>query len=125
MVAVSLKTKTRPTSGSVLEASDRRTAMKELELLKAQQQRLSKVLRPKHPKIVKLANDIERAQTLIEMYRSQSAEQLAAARQALKMRIESTQSAIKEWEVKVVDANNQMAEAEHLKLNMGRSQTLY
>ncbi|HYV32898.1 MAG TPA: polysaccharide biosynthesis tyrosine autokinase, partial [Candidatus Binatia bacterium] len=116
---------TRPTSASATEASDRRTAMKELELLKAQQQRLGKFLRPKHPKIVKLANDIERAQTLIEMYRSQSAEQLAAARQALKMRIESVQTAIKEWEVKVVDANNQMAEAEHLKLNMGRSQTLY
>ena len=116
---------TRPTSASATEASDRRTAMKEFELLKAQQQRLSKFLRPKHPKIVKLANDIERAQTLIEMYRSQSAEQLAAARQALKMRIESVQTAIKEWEVKVVDANNQMAEAEHLKLNMGRSQTLY
>jgi capsular exopolysaccharide synthesis family protein len=114
-----------PSSSSMLAASDRHSAQKEVELLKAQRERLSKHLRPKHPKIAKLDADIERAQKLLELYQSQSADQLAASRQAVKLRIENLLTAIKEWEVKVVLANNQIAEADHLKLNINRAQALY
>jgi capsular exopolysaccharide synthesis family protein len=114
-----------PNSSSMLAATDRHSAQKEVELLKAQRERLSKYLRPKHPKIAKLDGDIERAQKLLELYQSQSADQLAAARQAVKLKIENIQTAIKEWEGKVVEANGQIAEADHLKLNMGRTQALY
>ena len=114
-----------PNSSSMLAATDRHSAQKEVELLKAQRERLSKYLRPKHPKIAKLDADIERAQKLLELYQSQSADQLAAARQAVKLKIENIQTAIKEWEGKVVEANGQIAEADHLKLNMSRTQALY
>jgi hypothetical protein len=109
----------------MLAATDRHTAQKEVELLKAQRARLSEYLRPKHPKIAKLDADIERAQKLLELYQNQSADQLAAARQAVKLKIENLHTAIKEWEDKVVEANHQIAEADHLKLNMSRTQTLY
>jgi uncharacterized protein involved in exopolysaccharide biosynthesis len=114
-----------PNSSSMLAATDRHSAQKEVELLKAQRERLSKHLRPKHPKIAKLDADIDRAQKLLELYQSQSADQLAAARQAVKLRIENMLSAVKEWEGKVVEANNQIAEADHLKLNTSRAQALY
>jgi polysaccharide biosynthesis transport protein len=114
-----------PNSSSMLAASDRHSAQKEVELLKAQRERLSKHLRPKHPKIAKLDADIDRAQKLLELYQSQSADQLAASRQAVKLKIENLHTAIKEWENKVVESNHQLAEADHLKLNMGRSQALY
>jgi capsular exopolysaccharide synthesis family protein len=114
-----------PNSSSMLAATDRHSAQKEVELLRAQRDRLSKYLRPKHPKIAKLDGDIERAQKLLELFQSQSADELAAARQAVKLKIENLQTAIKEWEAKVVEANNQIAEADHLKLNMGRTQALY
>jgi len=114
-----------PNANSMLAATDRHSAQKEVELLKAQRERLSKYLRPKHPKITKLDDDIGRAQKLLELYQSQSADQLAAYRQSVKLRIENIQTAIKEWEGKVVEANDQMAEVDHLKLNMARTQALY
>ena len=106
-------------------ATERQSAVKELEFLKIQREKLSKYLRPKHPKIVKLDADIERGQKLLEMYRNQNREQLATTRQALKMRADSVQASIREWEVKVVDSNARIAEAERLKLNVSRTQGLY
>jgi capsular exopolysaccharide synthesis family protein len=104
---------------------ERQSAFQQVELLKIEREKLSKYLRPKHPKIVKLDADIERGQKLLELYRNQNRGQLATARQALKMKADSVLASIKEWEVKVVDANARIAEAEHLKLNVSRTQGLY
>ena len=112
-------------SGPVVVSTDRQTALREVELLKTARDKLSRYLRPKHPKIVKLTADIDRSQQLVDLFRNQSHEQLAAARQALKMKMEGFESAIKAWEPKVVAANARIAEAEHLKLNINRSQALY
>ena len=103
----------------------RQSAFEQVELLKIERAKLSKYLRPKHPKIVKLDADIERGQKLLELYHNQNRGQLATTRQALKMRADSVQASIKEWEVKVVDANARIAEAEHLRLNVSRTQGLY
>lgn len=105
--------------------TERQTAFQELELLKIQREKLSKHLRPKHPKIVKLDSDIERGQKIIQLYQTQTRDQLATSRQALKMKIDSVQASIKEWESKVVEANSHIAEAERLKLSVTRSQSLY
>jgi capsular exopolysaccharide synthesis family protein len=104
---------------------ERQSAFQQVELLKIERAKLSKNLRPKHPKIVKLDADIERGQKLLELFHNQNRGQLATARQALKMRADSVLASIKEWEVKVVDANARIAEAEHLKLNVSRTQGLY
>jgi capsular exopolysaccharide synthesis family protein len=125
LLSESLNNPNNQNSSSTLVAMDRHSAEKEVELLKAQRVRLSKYLRPKHPKITKLDADIARAQKLLELYQSQSADQLAAYRQSVKLKIENLQPAIKEWEGKVVEANNQMAEVDRLKLNMSRTQALY
>src|SRR5207247_7647967 len=66
-----------------------------------------------------------RTQNINEQYRNQDRDQLSGARQALKMKIDSVESSIKEWEVKAVEANGRIAQAEHLKLNINRSQSLY
>lgn len=124
-VGVLSETLNSQNSSSTLVATDRHSAEKEVELLKAQRERLSRYLRPKHPKIAKLDADIARAQKLLELYQSQSADQLAAYRQTVKLKIANLLTAIKEWEGKVVEANNQMSEVDHLKLNMSRTQALY
>jgi succinoglycan biosynthesis transport protein ExoP len=114
-----------PESSSTGPGAERQTAFRELALLKIQREKLSRYLRPKHPKIVKLDADIERGQKLLDLYRSQSQEELSASRKALEMRLESVQKSISEWETKVVDANSRIAEAERLKLNVNRTQSLY
>jgi capsular exopolysaccharide synthesis family protein len=112
-------------SASSSATIERQSAFQQVELLKIQREKLSKYLRPKHPKIVKLDADIERGQELLQLYRNQNREQLATTRQSLKMRADSVQTSIREWEVKVVDANARIAEAERLKLNVNRTQSLY
>src|SRR6185503_1463896 len=52
---------------SVSTDSGRLEAVRQIELLKAQRERLSKYLRPQHPKIVKLDEDIARSQKLIDV----------------------------------------------------------
>lgn len=123
------------------------TAFQELELLKLQRSKLSRYLKPKHPKIVKLDSDIERVGILIDIYqrqnrehleamRSANREQLAASRAAfreqltasratIQLKIENVLISIKEWESKVVVANSRLAEGARLKLNVSRAQSIY
>jgi len=100
------------------------SAVRDLAILKMQREKLSKYMRPKHPKIVKLDGDIEKSQKVIEMSQKQTQEQLASTRQTLKLKVESVQASIREWEQKVVVANSRIAEAERLKLAVSRTQSL-
>jgi polysaccharide biosynthesis transport protein len=106
-------------------ATERQNAYQELELLKMQRERLSRSLRPKHPKIVKLDTDIDRAGRLLEIYRRQNRDQLLASMSAIQMKIENVQASIKQWEGKVIDANTRIGEAERLRLNVQRAQSVY
>jgi succinoglycan biosynthesis transport protein ExoP len=105
--------------------SERQSAFKEVQMLKIQRDKLSQYLLPKHPKMVKIEADIERGEKLMDVYRRQNREQLTGSRQANQLRIENVQTAIKEWESKVVEANSRIAEAERLKLNVQRVQSVY
>ena len=98
---------------------------KDLEMLKNQREKLSKYLKPKHPKIVKLDAEIERGEKLMEIYRRQTREQLANVRQSVRLKIANVQASIAEWESKVVEANSRIGEAERLKINVQRVQNVY
>src|ERR1035441_656589 len=100
-------------------------AQQELEKIKIMRTRLSKYLRPDHPKIVKLDQQIAQGQQFVEYFSRQSHEQLANARQIVKLRIDQVQEAIKEWKGKVNNASERIAEYERLKLNVARLQELH
>ncbi len=111
-------------SGSVVNPGQQ-TAMNELALLKIQHEKLDRYLLPKHPKMVKLNADIERAEKLVEIFSRQSRSQLESTRQAIDLRLENVMQSIQEWEVKVVKANTRIAEAERLRINVQRAQSVY
>ena len=106
-------------------SSEHLTASQEVEVLQAQREILSRNLRPKHPRIVRLDAEIAKGQRLQQMFRRQCDNQLIAARQAVEMRINNVLAAIKEWETNLIEANRLIAESERLKLNVTRVQTLY
>jgi len=93
--------------------------------LKLQREKLSQHMRPLHPRIVKLDKEIERAQRLIDLYRQQNEEQVANARQALKIKIAGVEASIKEWKDKVVIFNSRLAVVAGLKDNVERNQGFY
>ena len=109
-------------SSAAAGPGDRLNGSQELAVLKFQRERLSRFMKPKHPKIVRLDAEIERSEKLIEVFRKQGREQLAAAQQALQMKMDNVQASIKEWEAKVVEASARFAEAERLRLNISRTQ---
>ena len=115
----------RKSGSAVSSTPGRLSADKEVELLKMDRARLGKHLLPKHPKIIKLDEDIARAQTLIDVYRRQNREQVAAARDVLQIKIGSIEEFIKDWEVKLADANQRIAMADGLKQNVLRNQVMY
>lgn len=105
--------------------NDRQLAFRELEMLKIQRERLSKFLRPKHPKMVKLDAELARAEKLLDIYKRQSLEELAASHQAVRLKIANLLDVIKEYELTVAAANDRVAEAERLTRNVARSQAVY
>jgi capsular exopolysaccharide synthesis family protein len=115
----------RSSVSAVSSTSSRMDAEQQIELLKADRERLSKYLLPKHPKMVKLDEQIAHAQKMIDVYSQQNHEQIAAARQALQIKIDSVQQFITEWEAKVADANKRIATADGLKQDVLRNQGMY
>jgi len=106
-------------------AADYQTARQQVELLKLRRAEWSRKMRPKHPRIVRLDEDIARAEKLLEIFRNQTREELATTRDNLKLRIQSVEVAVNTWEAKVLDANRRMADFDRLKMNVQRSQNLY
>ena len=101
------------------------TAFQSLETLKIQREKLSRYLRPKHPKIVALDEEIDRTQRLLDVYVRENHDQLSLERQTMKLKMENILASIKEWEAKVIQANVLIAEADQLKLNVQRVQGIY
>jgi capsular exopolysaccharide synthesis family protein len=112
-------------SGSALAVTERQIAFKELQVLQIKRDKLSKYLRPKHPKIVQLDAQIDQGQKLVNIYRQQSHDQLEVARKGLEMKITSTEGSIQEWQAKVAEFTSVLAEARRLEGEVARSQSLY
>ena len=106
-------------------ATGRQDATRQIELLKLERERLSKYLRPQHPKIVRLDQDIARSQKLIDVYSRQNQEQIATARQALQIKMDNTEEFIKQWETKVSDSTALIAAANGLRQTVARDQAMY
>src|ERR1035437_8720368 len=101
------------------------TAEQDLEKLRILRARLSLYLRPEHLKIVKLDEQIAEGTRLVEFVSGQSRDQLGNTAQTIKTKLDRLAESIKEWEGKVNDASERIAECELLKLNVGRMQELH
>jgi len=100
-------------------------AYQQLQSLKLQRDRLSKYLRPAHPKIAKLDQQITNVQMQIDFYRRQNQENIATARKANRVQIDTVQQAISEWEKRIRDDSARIAEDDSLRDNMGRHQRMF
>lgn len=100
-------------------------AKQAVQLLKAERDTLSKDLRPKHPKILKLNDDITKQEKLIELYRADTVEKLETRRKSIGKQMENLQSNIKEWEAKALDLSERLAQFNRVKGKVDRLKTLY
>jgi polysaccharide biosynthesis transport protein len=114
-------------SGTGTESNDAEylKAKQQILLLKAEQQDLGQFLRPKHPKMIGMSEEIARRERLLEIFRQQSADQLEGRKTALALQISSLEKAIVEWDAKALEVARKSAEYQRLKANAVRFQAVY
>ncbi len=100
-------------------------AKQQLQLLKAERDTLAKDLRPRHPKIIKLNDEISKQKTLIDLFRTDTVEKLETRRKSIGKQMENLQANIKEWEAKALDLSQRLAQFNRVKGKVDRLKTLY
>ncbi|HKP03054.1 MAG TPA: polysaccharide biosynthesis tyrosine autokinase [Chthoniobacterales bacterium] len=100
-------------------------AKQNVQLLKAERETLSKDLRPKHPKIIKLNDEITKQEKLIDLFRQDTVEKLETRRKSIGKQMENLQVNIKEWENKALDLSQRLAQFNRIKGKAERLKTLY
>jgi len=96
-----------------------------VQLLKAERDTLAKDLRPKHPTIIKLNDEIDKQEKLIELFRREAVEKLATRRESIGKQMENIQTNIKEWEAKALDLSQRLAQFNRVKDKVDRLKNLY
>ncbi len=105
--------------------SDYLKARQQLQVLVSEREQLSEYMRPKHPDIVRLNEEITRAERLIETYRTQSADQLQSRRDAIALQMKTLQQLIERYEEKAVDLSAKLAEHDKLRASVDRFRGMY
>jgi succinoglycan biosynthesis transport protein ExoP len=97
-------------------------ATQQLQLLEAKQDELGLYLRPAHPKMTKLSEEIATQERLIDIFRNESASQLANRKEAIRLQIQNLEAARGEWDVKAVEASRKIADLDQIRRNVERLQ---
>src|SRR5438270_1707211 len=100
-------------------------AKQQVQLLKAERETLARDLRPNHPKIIKLNDEITKQTKLIELFRADTLERLKTRRESIGKQMENLQGNIKEWEAKALDLSQRLAQFNRIKSKADRQKTLY
>jgi succinoglycan biosynthesis transport protein ExoP len=100
-------------------------AKQQVEMLKAQRDDFGKVLRPAHPTMVQLEDDISKFEKLISTFRNQSVEQLKTRRESMALQIQSLEKVAREWEAKAMDLSQRLAEYNRIKSKLDRAKAVY
>ncbi len=91
-----------------------------LEMVKAQYSERSKELKPKHPIMIELTQQIDQQQHLLDTYKKQSADDLQRRREASKLEIQNLEKTIKEWEGKALSVAEQLGEYDRIQAEITR-----
>jgi capsular exopolysaccharide synthesis family protein len=100
-------------------------ANEQMQLLEAKRDHLSQFLRPLHPKIIKLNQEIATQEKVVQISRDEALKRLAHRRQAIELQIQNLEAACQEWDAKAIESSRKMADYEQIRQNLQRLQTAY
>lgn len=110
---------------SPLMESEYLKAKQQVLLLNAEKEDLGRYLRPKHPKMVNISEEIARRERLLEIFLKQGADQLESRKNSLHVQVENVENEIKIWDAKTLEVSRKTAEFARLRANAQRNQTLH
>jgi len=94
-------------------------------LLQADRTRFAEVLKPKHPQMVALDQEIEKLGRMLDIYKAQSIEQLEAKKSALALQITNLETQTRLRSKENLEISRKAAQYERLKAKAARVQSLY
>ena len=97
----------------------------QIMLLNADSNRFAVYLKPKHPQMVALNQQIEKLSQVLEIYKQQSVEQLDAKKSALALQITNLEAQTRLRGKENLDLSRKAAQYERLKAKAARVQSLY
>ncbi|MGJ8651408.1 MAG: GumC family protein [Opitutaceae bacterium] len=97
----------------------------QLELLEADLEEFSIYLKPKHPKIINLKNQIERTENQLKIQRRQAMERIRERAVVLESKIKNLNQEIEIWEQSALENGTLIAEFERLQSRLARSKAAY
>ncbi len=100
-------------------------AKQSLQQMKADREEFSKTLRPKHPTMVALDEQITKGEALLTTFKQLSIESLQSRRNSIKIQIENLEKTIKVWEVKALDLAKRIAEFDKIRSKIDRTKAIY
>jgi len=110
-----------PTQGTMGPETDYLQAKQAIEILKIKRDDLARVLRPKHPDMIQLEQEISHQESLIETFRSRTQDQLKSRKDSIALQIKNLEGIIQEWEAKALDLSQRMAEFNTIKSKSERA----
>jgi capsular exopolysaccharide synthesis family protein len=99
-------------------------AKQEILMIQAQRDDLGRYLRPKHPKMIALNEDIEKMEKLLEIFRGQTKDQLKAREHTFEVQIANLAGDIQVWEAKSVEISKKMTGFQDIKEKIRRLQNM-
>jgi len=104
---------------------DYRRDQQQLQMRRAELQEWSAILRPKHPRIIALNEEIARRERLLLIVKDLGRDQLARARDALSLQITNLERDIKELDIRSLDLSTKLAQYERIQVNKKNIQSLH
>lgn len=100
-------------------------ANQQMQLLKVKREELGHFLRPLHPKIKKLNEDIATQEKMVQISQEEAGKQLTHRREAIELEITNLEASFKEWDAKALETSRKMADYDEIRQNLQRLQTAY
>jgi capsular exopolysaccharide synthesis family protein len=94
-------------------------------LLKAEQARFAVYLKPKHPQMIAVSQELDQLNQMLDIFHEQSVEQLQAKESALTLQITNLESQTAQWGEQNMELSRKSAQYDRLKAKSDRIQDLY
>jgi len=96
-------------------------AKQSVQQLKAERDELAKDLRPQHPTMKELDQQVARGEAMLSTFRQSSEDTLKGRQKSIRVQIENLEAKIKEWEGKALDLARRVAEFDKIKSKIERT----
>jgi capsular exopolysaccharide synthesis family protein len=100
-------------------------AKQSLQQLKADREELSKTLRPKHPTMEALDEQIAKGEATLKTFKQLSVDALESRRASIKVQMTNLEGTIKEWEAKALELARRIADLDMIRSKSERTKQQY